>query len=140
MTNKSIYIKNESLSVDAAYQYILDERSGGNCIFVGSIRDLNMKKTVRSIDFDCYDAMALKEMHKIADELFSAYEITRILMHHRKGLVKIKDIAVIIAVSAIHRDAAFAACRTAIDALKKRVPIWKKEFYQDGHYWINSTP
>ena len=84
--------------------------------------------------------MAEKEMGKIARQCLDKFDIAKIAIHHRKGHVGIKDIAVIIAVSSGHRDASFKACRFAIDALKDTVPIWKKEYLEDGSYWVGARP
>jgi molybdopterin synthase catalytic subunit len=80
--------------------------------------------------------MAEKVMAEIADELRTRYEVTEIAIHHRTGRVDIGEPSVVIAVSAPHREAALAACKDAIDTLKERVPLWKKEVYEGGEEWI----
>jgi len=84
--------------------------------------------------------MAMKEMEKIAAEMKTKWPVHKILMHHRVGVLQVGEVPVIIAVSAAHRDAAFDACRYAIDALKQRVPIWKKEVFEDGEVWVAAHP
>ena len=84
--------------------------------------------------------MAIKELEKIAEEAVKKYSIAKIAIHHAEGALKIGDIPVIIAVSSPHRNAAFEACQYAIDTLKETVPIWKKEHFEDGEVWVNSTP
>lgn len=84
--------------------------------------------------------MAIKEMKMIADKALKDFDILKIAIHHAEGELKIGDIPVIIAVSSPHRKAAFAACEFAIDTLKETVPIWKKEHFEDGQVWVNSTP
>ena len=84
--------------------------------------------------------MALKEIEKIAEESIQKFDILKIAIHHAEGELNIGEIPVIIAVSSPHRKAAFDACQYAIDALKKTVPIWKKEHFADGEVWVNSTP
>ena len=140
MTNISVKILSAPLSIDAAYQSILHETCGGNCLFIGTVRNQNKGKPVTHLDFDTYDAMAEKEMSKIAQHCLEKFDITKVTIHHRKGFVGIKDIAVIIAVSSRHRDASFQACRFAIDTLKNTVPIWKKEHLEDGSYWVGARP
>lgn len=135
-----IKISEQNLSLDKCYQSILDESSGGNCIFIGTVRNKNKGETITHLDFDTYDAMAEKEMLKIAKSCQEQFNITKIAIHHRKGYVGIKDIAVIIAVSSGHRDGCFQACRYAIDSLKETVPIWKKEHLEDGSYWVGARP
>ena len=84
--------------------------------------------------------MAIKEMKTIADKALEDFDILKIAIHHAEGELHIGDIPVIIAVSSPHRKAAFAACQFAIDTLKETVPIWKKEHFEDGQVWVNSTP
>jgi len=84
--------------------------------------------------------MAIKEMEKIADMALTNFDILKIAIHHAEGALQIGDIPVIIAVSSPHRKAAFDACQYAIDTLKETVPIWKKEHFEDGEVWVNSTP
>ena len=140
MNNIFVKISSTTLSIDEAYQAILHDGCGGNCLFVGTVRDRNKGESVTHLDFDTYDAMAEKEMAKIAHRCIEKFDITKIAIHHRKGYVGIKDIAVIIAVSSGHRDASFQACRFAIDTLKDTVPIWKKEHLEDGSYWVGARP
>jgi molybdopterin synthase catalytic subunit len=140
MNNTSIKISSTPLSIDEAYASILHESCGGNCLFVGTVRNRNKGESVTHLDFDTYDGMAIKEMSKIAEDALVKFDIKKISIHHRKGHVGIKDVAVIIAVSSGHRDAAFNACRYAIDTLKETVPIWKKEHLEDGSYWVGARP
>lgn|GEM_PF-75846 len=138
--NHLIQIKSQKLSVDACYQNVLHESCGGIAVFVGTVRNHNKGEDVTHLDFETYKAMAVKEMSKIAEECQNKFETTKVCIHHREGHVGIKDIAVIIAVSTIHRKSAFLACEYAIDQLKDRVPIWKKEHLENGSYWVNSRP
>ena len=84
--------------------------------------------------------MAVQEMRKIAEKAIEKWPVHAIAIHHRTGVLFAGDIAVIIAVSAAHRDAAFSACRYAIDTLKVTVPIWKKEVFEDGEVWVAAHP
>lgn len=137
---KDIKITANTLSIDKAYQFVLADQCGGNCIFVGTVRNHNKGKVVTHLDFETYHKMAIKEMDKIAEECIIKYNAKKIAIYHREGHVGIKDIAVIIAVSSHHRAAAFDACSFAIDALKNNVPIWKKEHLEDGSYWVGARP
>lgn len=136
----NVFISEEKLSIDSAYNSILDDSCGGNCLFVGTVRKHNKGETVTHLDFETYEPMALKEMNKIAQSCIDDKGAKSVAILHRSGYVGIKDIAVIIAVSAPHRKAAFEACEYAIDQLKLHVPIWKKEHLQDGSYWIGARP
>ena len=79
-------------------------------------------------------------MQKIATKALVQFPIKKIAIHHAEGLLQIKDIPVIITVSSPHRNAAFEACQFAIDTLKETVPIWKKEYFEDGEVWVNAHP
>lgn len=135
-----IAISDQKLSIDRCYDSVVHKSCGGIAIFVGTVRNQNKGKSVTHLDFETYKGMAIKELHKIALECKSKFDVTKLSIHHREGHVGIKDIAVIIAVSTIHRKNAFLACEYAIDQLKDRVPIWKKEFLEDGSYWVNARP
>src|SRR5438876_660290 len=88
------------------------------------------------IHYEAYEEMAEQVMTEIAAELKARYELCEIAIHHRTGRVEIGEASVVIAVSAPHRQDALAACKDAIDTLKERVPLWKKEFYEGGEEWI----
>jgi molybdopterin synthase catalytic subunit len=81
--------------------------------------------------------MAEREMEKIADEAGERWPGTRVAIAHRVGRLEIGDAAVVVVAASAHRDAAFLACRFAIDTLKERVPIWKREVATDGAYWVD---
>lgn len=136
----SVLLSGENLSIDKAYAAVQDPTCGGICLFVGTIRNHNKGEAVTKLEFSSYDPMALKEMQQIADEAKEQFDLHRVVLHHRKGDLAIGDIAVIIAVSCVHRKAAFAGCEWVIDRLKERVPIWKKEFLEDGSYWVGARP
>jgi len=135
-----IQISSETLKVDDCYDFVIDENCGGINVFVGTVRLWNKEEEVTNLEFECYEPMAISELHKIADRAFQQFGVKKISVHHRVGYVGIKDIAVIIAVSSEHRKASFMACEFIIDELKKTVPIWKKEFLSNGSYWVNSRP
>ena len=140
MQKTEVILSSTPLSIDAAYDFVLDESCGGNTLFIGTIRNHNKGESVVKIDFDAYAPMAIKEMKKIADSALSTFDVLKVAIHHRTGQTLIKDIAVIIAVSSPHRDASFKACQFCIDELKKTVPIWKKEFLENGSWWVGSRP
>ena len=135
-----IHISDHKLSIDEAYASVLDESCGGNCLFIGTARNHNKGERVTHLDFETYESMAIKELEKIAQRCLEQFDIKKIRIDHRKGEVGLTDIAVIIAVSATHRKAAFEACEYAIDELKKSVPIWKKEYLESGAHWVSDRP
>ncbi|MGB5242625.1 MAG: molybdenum cofactor biosynthesis protein MoaE [Lutimonas sp.] len=139
---ENIYIKisEQPLNMQVCYEFVHDDSCGGIALFVGTVRNNTEEKDVQQLDFSTYEPMAIKEMNKIAAQALSEYPIKKIAIHHAKGMLKIGEIPVIIAVSSAHREAAFEACQFAINQLKETVPIWKKEYFSDGEVWVNAHP
>ena len=79
-------------------------------------------------------------MRKIAEHVIETWPVRKVAIHHRVGSLDLGEIPVVIAVSAVHRDAAFEACRYCIDTLKETVPIWKKEVFEGGEIWVAAHP
>jgi molybdopterin synthase catalytic subunit len=140
MKNTFIKISAEKLDLNTCYEFVTEDSCGGIAVFVGTVRNSTQNKEVTQLDFSTYKPMAIKEMQKIADRALEEFAIKKIAIHHAEGLLQIGDVPVIITVSAPHRKAAFAACQFAIDSLKDRVPIWKKEHFSDGEVWVNAHP
>jgi molybdopterin synthase catalytic subunit len=140
MSKTSIHITSGTLNLQECYSFVQDASCGGIALFVGTVRNSTKNKTVTLLDFSGYEAMAIKEMQKIANTALEKFSIHKIAIHHALGNLNIGDIPVIIAVSSAHRNAAFEACQFAIDTLKETVPIWKKEHFEDGEVWVNSHP
>lgn len=109
---------------------------GGIATFVGVVRDHAKGKSIERIEIGCYESMALKELEKVRAEAVEKFAAINVTVVHRIGILRAGEQIVGIVAAAAHRDAAFAACRYAIDELKKRVPIWKKEFTGDGGFWV----
>lgn len=130
----------QDLSVDDCLHFAGDEQVGGLAIFVGTVRRQSAGRQVLRLEFEAYEPMALAEMQKIATTTLEQFAILRIAIHHRIGILSVGEIPVVIAVGAAHRDAAFEACRYAIDTLKQTVPIWKKEIFEDGAIWVSAHP
>lgn len=126
----------DRLSVDAALAGVRHDDAGGVCVFVGVVRNENRGKRVTLLEYEAYPEMAEAKMLEIAREADRRFGPLRIAMHHRVGRLAVGEDAVVIAVAAGHRDAAFAACRFAIDRLKEAVPIWKREHTDDGAVWL----
>jgi len=135
-----ILVSPTPLSLDRCYDFVVNEGCGGICLFVGTVRDHNKGEDVTHLEFEAYNEMAVKEMHKIAAECCTKFSAKKVAIHHRSGHVSLTEKAVIIAISTVHRKNAFLACEYAIDRLKETVPIWKKEFLQNGSYWVNARP
>ena len=136
----SIEISSLPLSVTDCYSMASSPNAGGQAIFVGMVRNQTQNKKVLKLVFEAYTPMAIKEMKKIGLTLEERWGTLKVVIHHRVGELLVGDIAVIIAVSTPHRAAAFEACQYAIDTLKETVPIWKKEFFEDGEIWVAAHP
>ena len=117
---------------------VTDAACGGTAVFLGTVRNKTNGKDVVRLAYECYESMALKELRKIAEDASRLWEVDNIVIHHRVGILEITDIAVVVAVSTVHRDAAFDACRYVINTLKRTVPIWKKEVFTDGEIWVSA--
>ena len=129
-------LSDEPLSLDRVVDEVRDDEAGAIATFTGTTRISSRGRTVTHLDYEAYEGMAEKVMAEIAADLHSRYELTAVAIHHRVGRVGIGDTSVVIAVSAPHRQHALAACKDAIDELKERVPLWKKEVYAGGEEWI----
>jgi molybdopterin synthase catalytic subunit len=129
-------LRDEPLSLDRVVDEVRDEQAGAIATFTGTTRISSRGRTVTHLDYEAYEGMAERVMAEIAEGLQSRYELSAVAIHHRVGRVGIGETSVVIAVSAPHRQDALAACKDAIDELKERVPLWKKEVYEGGEEWI----
>ena len=129
-------LSDEPLSLGRVVDEVRSDDAGAIATFTGTTRVHSRGRTVTHLDYEAYEGMAEKVMEEIAEALRARYELTAIAIHHRIGRVTIGETSVVIAVSAPHRQDALAACKDAIDELKERVPLWKKEVYEGGEEWI----
>lgn len=135
-----VAIMEAPIDIDALRQAVTLEETGGQVVFVGTVRNATKGRRVQYLDFEAYKPMALSEMQKIVTDATQRWQLHGMMLHHRLGTVPIGAAAVVIACSAPHRKAAFAACEYAIDTLKETVPIWKKEVFEDGEVWVSAHP
>lgn len=134
----SIEITDQAIDPDALRKQLFDPGAGGYCAFEGWVRNRNDGHDVRQLEYEAYELLAVKEGEKILAEAAEKYPHLRAHSVHRTGLLDIGDCAVWVGVCSPHRDEAFQACRFIIDALKVRLPIWKKEHYVGGDSgWVN---
>lgn len=110
---------------------------GAIVTFDGFVRNESHGRRTLYLDYEAYETMALSKMREIGQLLHEKFAIHRLAIVHRLGRLQIGETSVFIAVSAPHRGPAFDACRLAIDTLKRTVPIWKKEYFQDGAVWAD---
>ena len=109
---------------------------GALCVFTGVVRNHNDGKPVLYLEYEGYEEMVMTIFDDITREAKERFGANRVRIVHRLGRMEIGETSVAVAVSSPHRNEAFLACRFAIDTLKHKAPIWKKEFYVDGSSWL----
>jgi molybdopterin synthase catalytic subunit len=124
------------VNLTAVFVEVVDERAGAIASFVGTVRAHSRGRDVIALEYEAYEEMAGDVMAEIAAEAEERYELCKVAITHRLGRVEPGETSVAIAVSAPHRQDALAACADVIEALKARVPLWKKELYEGGEEWI----
>jgi len=125
------------VDVPALIRHVRAPEDGAIVTFDGFVRNQSQNRPTLYLDYEAYESMALAKMWEIAAHLREKFAIHRVAIVHRLGRLEIGETSVFIAVSAPHRAAAFDACRLAIDTLKRTVPIWKKEYFEDGAVWAD---
>jgi molybdopterin synthase catalytic subunit/molybdopterin converting factor small subunit len=113
---------------------------GAVVIFDGIVRNNSRGRRTLYLDYEAYEEMALNQLRDLASQASEQFAIRNVALVHRLGRIEIGESSVLIAVFSAHRAAAFDACRWLIDALKRSVPIWKKEFFEDGAVWADGEP
>lgn len=113
---------------------------GATAIFEGIVRNHTRGRQTLYLDYEAYEAMALKQMEELAAQALVDFKVRDIALVHRLGRLDIGETSVLIVVASAHRGAAFDACRWLIDTLKRTVPIWKKEHFVDGAVWADGEP
>ena len=126
--------------VDGLLADVADPSAGAVVLFLGVVRDNARGRRVQHLTYEAYEALARRELARIAREAAARWPITRVAITHRTGRLAVGETSVAIAVSAPHRGAAFDAGRFCIDTLKLTVPIWKKEIWDGGAEWIGAEP
>lgn len=114
---------------------VIDLNHGASILFVGTTREWTQGMRTTLLEYEAYEPMALKTMEQIRAEMEEQWPGTKIAMTHRLGKVEVAETSIVIAVSAPHRDDAYAASRYSIERVKEIVPIWKKEIWEDGSEW-----
>jgi molybdopterin synthase catalytic subunit len=126
------------LDVSALRTALADPACGGYAAFEGWVRDHNEGQRVRHLEYEAYEALAVREAERIIAEAGARFGVAHAACAHRVGDLEVGELAVWVGVSAAHRDEAFRACRYIIDEIKHRLPIWKKEHYVGGDSgWVN---
>lgn len=132
------HVTTEPISPGALVALVAAPECGGTCLFLGTVRDGPKDGGVTGIEYTAYEAMVDAEFDRILAEARRQWPDTRVAVRHRLGLVPTEEASIGIAAAAPHREAAFAACRYVIEAVKRRIPIWKKELRADGSaLWVD---
>lgn len=133
-----IAVGTEPLSADLYQRLVVSPECGAVALFVGVVREFTGPERRRTVylKYEAYQEMAVREMGKVADEIMQRWPGARVALGHRVGELGIGEASVIVAVATPHRAEAFEAARYGIDTLKERVPIWKKEVWEDGESWV----
>jgi len=133
-----VRVTKKILNLQELITFVGDPKAGAVATFIGTARNHNEGRKVLSLEYEAYPEMAEKELTQLEQEAQKQWKLCRLAIVHRIGPVQIGESSVMIAVSAAHRQDAFAACRFAIEEIKKRVPIWKKEVFEGGEVWIGT--
>jgi molybdopterin synthase catalytic subunit len=112
--------------------------AGAMNVFIGTVRDTALDKKVIRLEYEAYESMAVSETQKIVEEAAKKWDLLGVAISHRVGNLAPGEIAVVVAVATKHRKASFEACQFIIDTLKQKVPIFKKEVFEDGSEWISA--
>jgi molybdopterin synthase catalytic subunit len=131
-----VSISTSTINVPAIIAAVATPQSGAMDIFIGTVRNNSGARKISRLEYSAYVPMAEKLMTAIELDLRSKWSVHEVIMVHRVGMLEVGDVAVVTAVSSAHRKEAFEACRFAIDQIKSIVPIWKKEFADDGEMWV----
>lgn len=132
-----VRIVREPIPTQAVLAALKRPEDGAAVVFEGVVRDNTRGRRTLYLDYEAYEAMALKQMEGLAIEARERFAVRAISIVHRLGRLEIGETSVLIVVASAHRGTAFEACRWIIDTLKKTVPIWKKEYFEDGAVWAD---
>ena len=135
-----VVIVREPIDKQAVVTRLQHPADGATVVFDGIVRDNTRGRRTLHLEYEAYEAMALKQMKSLATESRTRFGVRAVSIIHRLGRLEIGETSVLIAVSSAHRGVAFDACRWIIDTLKKTVPIWKKEYFEDGAVWADGEP
>lgn len=132
-------VTDKPINAEELRQTAINSASGAIVVFTGNVRNHDNNKDVKSLDYEIHPSAA-DVIKNIAGEICDDYELQSLIMVHRYGMLQVQDIAFLVIVGSKHRDIAFAACSSAVDRVKKSLPIWKHQFFNDGSdEWVNSA-
>jgi molybdopterin synthase catalytic subunit len=130
-------ITEEPLSAEAVTQAVAVPEAGGVVVFLGVVRDHTAGRRVVALEYEAHAPMAEAKLKEIGEAVYGRWPgVRQVVILHRIGRLLVGEASVAIGVSAAHRQDAFEACRYAIDTVKRIVPIWKREVFEDGSAWV----
>lgn len=133
-------IVREKIDTPALLDEIKSPADGAVVVFEGIVRDNSRSRRTLFLDYEAYEEMALKQLNGLSEQALSKFDIREVAIVHRLGRLQVGETSVVVVVASAHRAAAFEACRWVIDTLKRTVPIWKKEYFEDGAVWADGEP
>ena len=133
-------IVHQRIETATTLESIKRPEDGATVVFEGIVRNHTRGRRTLYLDYEAYEEMALKQMEELAARALAEYKVRAVAIVHRLGRLEIGETSVLIVVASAHRAAAFDACRWLIDTLKRTVPIWKKEHFEDGAVWADGEP
>jgi molybdopterin synthase catalytic subunit len=135
-----VFLVREKIDTQGTLESIKHSEDGAVVVFEGIVRNNTRGRPTQYLDYESYDEMALKQLHALAEQAIAQFKVRDIIIIHRLGRLEIGETSVLIIVASAHRGPAFDACRWLIDTLKRTVPIWKKEHFEDGAVWADGEP
>jgi MoaE-MoaD fusion protein len=133
-------IVHQRIHTQQVVETIRHPEDGAAVVFEGVVRNHTRGRPTLYLDYEAYEQMALEQMEDLAREALGQFAVRDVALVHRLGRLAIGETSVLIVVASAHRGAAFEACRWLIDTLKRKVPIWKKEYFVDGAVWAEGEP
>lgn len=134
------FIVRDAIATEKIVTSIKHPEDGAVAVFEGMVRNHSRGRRTLHLDYEAYEEMALKQMEELAAQALGKFGVRNVALVHRLGRLQIGETSVLIVVASAHRAAAFDACRWLIDTLKRTVPIWKKEHFEDGAVWADGAP
>ncbi|MDE3840379.1 molybdenum cofactor biosynthesis protein MoaE [Bacillus methanolicus] len=131
-------VSKEPINIQSVIDKVVQREAGAITVFIGTVRELTNGKKTLFLIYEAYEAMAVKKLEQIGNEIQERWKGAKVAITHRVGKLDITDVAVVIAVSTPHRADAYEANRYAIERIKEIVPIWKKEHWEDGEEWVGN--
>jgi len=140
-SGENSYITTRAINPSRVLRAAEDDSAGAVVLFIGTVRSPNEGHAIEKLEYQAYREMAEKRMQKIESEARSRWPLKKVVMVHREGELRVGDVSVAVAVSAEHRAEAYEACRYAIEEIKHKLPIWKRERISGGkRVWVEGVP